>query len=212
MVDGAGMVLYHLFLLLVLGSYVKLVAGPRKPPMEVTHPTAGIDWSNTAGQAVLKQPCLTGDRTGTVRPKPVPAGRTGLSVRFLAGTGHHQPGTDWADPFDRPAQACVGPCLSNHRSNTAVQALLDQPCSTDTRTDSELRNQNRDGLVPLRSRNILGACLQPSVLPWSLTPMRARSQQRPESGRALGTPHDGSKRHRDSWSSWYPCASSLGRT
>ncbi|PLW23137.1 hypothetical protein PCASD_15259 [Puccinia coronata f. sp. avenae] len=53
---------------------------------------------------------------------------------------------------------------------------------------------------------------QQRVLLWSLTPTRALSQQRPEGGRVLGTPHDGSKRHGDSWSSWYPRALSLGRT
>ncbi|PLW41407.1 hypothetical protein PCANC_12014 [Puccinia coronata f. sp. avenae] len=81
-----------------------------------------------------------------------------------------------------------------------------------TRTDSEPQNRIRDGLVPLRLRDLLKTCLQPSVLLWSLTLTRARSQQRPEGGRVLGTLHDGSKRHGDSWSSWYPCASSLGRT
>ncbi|PLW10045.1 hypothetical protein PCANC_22769 [Puccinia coronata f. sp. avenae] len=53
-----------------------------------SHPynlTAGIDRSNTAGRAVLEQPCSIGDWTGTVRPKPVPAGRTGLPDQFPAG-------------------------------------------------------------------------------------------------------------------------------
>ncbi|PLW14969.1 hypothetical protein PCANC_17043 [Puccinia coronata f. sp. avenae] len=43
--------------------------------------TAGINRSNTAVQAVLKQPCSTGGRTGTVRPKQEPTGRTDLSDR-----------------------------------------------------------------------------------------------------------------------------------
>ncbi|PLW41580.1 hypothetical protein PCANC_17447 [Puccinia coronata f. sp. avenae] len=43
--------------------------------------TAGINRSNTAVQAVLEQPCLTGGRTGTVRPKQEPTGRTDLSDR-----------------------------------------------------------------------------------------------------------------------------------
>ncbi|PLW34963.1 hypothetical protein PCASD_14236 [Puccinia coronata f. sp. avenae] len=60
----------------------------------------------------------------------MPAGWTGLSNQFPAGTSHHQLGTDWADPFDRLAGALVGPCLSNHQSSTAVQALLEQPCLT----------------------------------------------------------------------------------
>ncbi|PLW56841.1 hypothetical protein PCANC_01191 [Puccinia coronata f. sp. avenae] len=31
---------------------------------------------------------------------------------------------------DPPAGALVGQCLSDHRSNTAVRAVLEQPCST----------------------------------------------------------------------------------
>ncbi|PLW04830.1 hypothetical protein PCANC_06934 [Puccinia coronata f. sp. avenae] len=69
--------------------------------------TAGINRSNTAARAVLKQPCLTGGRTDTVRPKREP---TGLS--------------------DPPAGALVGQCLSDHQSNTAVRAPLKLPCST----------------------------------------------------------------------------------
>ncbi|PLW04988.1 hypothetical protein PCASD_26820 [Puccinia coronata f. sp. avenae] len=69
--------------------------------------TAGINRSNTAARAVLEQPCSTGGRTETVRPKQEP---TGLS--------------------DPPAGALVGQCLSDHRSNTAVRAPLELPCST----------------------------------------------------------------------------------
>ncbi|PLW39835.1 hypothetical protein PCANC_20661 [Puccinia coronata f. sp. avenae] len=43
--------------------------------------TAGINRSNTAARAVLEQPCLTGGRTETVRPKREPTGRTDLSNR-----------------------------------------------------------------------------------------------------------------------------------
>ncbi|PLW43570.1 hypothetical protein PCANC_13232 [Puccinia coronata f. sp. avenae] len=43
--------------------------------------TAGINRSNTASQAVLEQPCLTGGRTDTVRPKREPTGWTDLSDR-----------------------------------------------------------------------------------------------------------------------------------
>ncbi|PLW46224.1 hypothetical protein PCASD_03729 [Puccinia coronata f. sp. avenae] len=43
--------------------------------------TACINQSNTAVQAVLEQPCLTGGRTGTVRPKQETTGRTDLSDR-----------------------------------------------------------------------------------------------------------------------------------
>ncbi|PLW11871.1 hypothetical protein PCASD_21711 [Puccinia coronata f. sp. avenae] len=54
--------------------------------------TAGINRSNTAVRAVLEQPCSTGGRTGTVRPKHLPAGRTGLSDQFLGPVAQDQPG------------------------------------------------------------------------------------------------------------------------
>ncbi|PLW12187.1 hypothetical protein PCANC_20745 [Puccinia coronata f. sp. avenae] len=43
--------------------------------------TAGINRSNTAARAVLEQPCSTGVRTDTVRPKREPTGQTDLSDR-----------------------------------------------------------------------------------------------------------------------------------
>ncbi|PLW48962.1 hypothetical protein PCANC_10673 [Puccinia coronata f. sp. avenae] len=43
--------------------------------------TAGINRLNTAARAVLEQPCSTGVRTDTVRPKQEPTGRTDLSDR-----------------------------------------------------------------------------------------------------------------------------------
>ncbi|PLW07234.1 hypothetical protein PCASD_22647 [Puccinia coronata f. sp. avenae] len=82
--------------------------------------TVSIDRLNTAGQAVLEQPCSTGDWTGTVRHKPVPAGRTGLPDQFPAGGDRSQPRTERTGPSDRLARALVGPCLSDHRSNTAA--------------------------------------------------------------------------------------------
>ncbi|PLW30769.1 hypothetical protein PCASD_15414 [Puccinia coronata f. sp. avenae] len=54
--------------------------------------TAGINRSNTAVRAVLELPCLTGGRTGTVRPKHLPPGRTGLSDQFLGPVAQDQPG------------------------------------------------------------------------------------------------------------------------
>ncbi|PLW56458.1 hypothetical protein PCANC_04860 [Puccinia coronata f. sp. avenae] len=41
---------------------------------------------------VLEQPCSTSGRTGTVRPKHLPAGRTGLSNQFLGPVAQDQPG------------------------------------------------------------------------------------------------------------------------
>jgi hypothetical protein len=86
--------------------------------------TAGIDWLKTAGWAVLKQPCLTSDQTGTDRPKPVPASQTGLSDWFPAGTGHHQPGTNQADPFDWcKTQKCCKNLLLNGKGDNGAQTL-----------------------------------------------------------------------------------------
>ncbi|PLW11706.1 hypothetical protein PCASD_20731 [Puccinia coronata f. sp. avenae] len=48
--------------------------------------------SNTAVRAGLEQPCSTGGWTGTVRPKHLPAGRTGLSDQFLGPVAQDQPG------------------------------------------------------------------------------------------------------------------------
>ncbi|PLW58852.1 hypothetical protein PCANC_00357 [Puccinia coronata f. sp. avenae] len=54
--------------------------------------TAGNNRSNTAVRAVLEQPCSTGGQTGTVRPKHLPPGRTGLSDQLLGPVGQDQPG------------------------------------------------------------------------------------------------------------------------
>jgi hypothetical protein len=53
--------------------------------------TVSIDWSNTAAQAVLKQPCLTVDWTGMVQPKPVLDSQTGLPNQFPTGGDRSQP-------------------------------------------------------------------------------------------------------------------------
>jgi hypothetical protein len=79
---------------------------------------------------VLKKLFLIGDWTGMVQPKPMPAVQTGLPNQFLAGGDQSQPGTNWTGPSNRLAQALVGLCLSNQWSKTAVQEVLDHPCST----------------------------------------------------------------------------------
>ncbi|PLW53039.1 hypothetical protein PCANC_10761 [Puccinia coronata f. sp. avenae] len=60
--------------------------------------------------------------------------RANWSDRFVrpvpAGPVQPVPGTDWTGLSDPPAGALVGQCLSNHRSNTAVRAPLELPCST----------------------------------------------------------------------------------
>ncbi|PLW13992.1 hypothetical protein PCANC_18106 [Puccinia coronata f. sp. avenae] len=117
--------------------------------------TAGINRSNTAARAVLEQPCLTGVWTDTVRLKREPTGRTDLSDRSrLVLCNRSQELIGQACPTRRqvlrsdrpvrpagrcfgrtglsnpPAGASVGQCLSDHRSNTAVRAPLELPCST----------------------------------------------------------------------------------
>ncbi|PLW34440.1 hypothetical protein PCANC_15916 [Puccinia coronata f. sp. avenae] len=51
-------------------------------------------------------------------------------VQYIAARPS-QPGTDRTGPSDRLERASGGPCLSDHRSNPARRALLDQPCSTE---------------------------------------------------------------------------------
>ncbi|PLW36723.1 hypothetical protein PCASD_08716 [Puccinia coronata f. sp. avenae] len=62
------------------------------PKFLLLHLTAGNNRSNTAVRAVLEQPCSTGGWTGTVRPKHLPAGRTGLSDQLLGPVGQDQLG------------------------------------------------------------------------------------------------------------------------
>ncbi|PLW33920.1 hypothetical protein PCASD_13879 [Puccinia coronata f. sp. avenae] len=60
--------------------------------------------------------------------------RANWSDRFVrpvpAGPVQPVPGTDRTGLSDPPAGASVGQCLSDHRSNTAVRAPLELPCST----------------------------------------------------------------------------------
>ncbi|PLW13056.1 hypothetical protein PCANC_19335 [Puccinia coronata f. sp. avenae] len=93
--------------------------------------TAGINRSNTAVQAVLKQPCLTGGRTGTVRPKHLPAGWTGLSDQFLGPVAQDQPGpvgqicpTSWLLLWSDSARPTTGRTrLFEHRSTCRVRPV-----------------------------------------------------------------------------------------
>ncbi|PLW33901.1 hypothetical protein PCASD_13877 [Puccinia coronata f. sp. avenae] len=93
--------------------------------------TAGINRSNTAARAVLEQPCSTGGRTGTVRPKHLPAGRTGLSDQFLGPVAQDQPGpvgqicpTSWVSLRSDSARPTTGRTrLFEHRSNCRVRPV-----------------------------------------------------------------------------------------
>jgi hypothetical protein len=76
--------------------------------------TAGINWSNTAVQAVLKQPCPTGGWTGTVQPKHQPiTGWTDLSDQVLAGPVQLVTEADWTGLSNPPAGALVGQSVFN---------------------------------------------------------------------------------------------------
>ncbi|PLW29075.1 hypothetical protein PCANC_24292, partial [Puccinia coronata f. sp. avenae] len=90
--------------------------------------TAGINRSNTAARAVLKQPCSTGGRTDTVRPKREPTGRTDLSDRSrLVLCNRSQELIGQACPTRRQVLRSDSACpttgrtrLFKHRSNCRV--------------------------------------------------------------------------------------------
>ncbi|PLW06225.1 hypothetical protein PCASD_26031 [Puccinia coronata f. sp. avenae] len=98
---------------------------------EIPGNTAGINRSNTAVRAVLEQPCSTGGRTGTVRPKHLPPGRTGLSDQFLGPVAQDQPGpvgqicpTSWLLLRSDSASPTTGRTrLFEHRSNCRVRPV-----------------------------------------------------------------------------------------
>ncbi|PLW11839.1 hypothetical protein PCASD_19092 [Puccinia coronata f. sp. avenae] len=101
----------------------------RSPP---TAPcTAGINRSNTAVRAVLEQPCSTGGRTGTVRPKHLPAGWTGLSDQFLGPVAQDQPGpvgqicpTSWLSLWSDSVRPTTGQTrLFEHCSSSRVRPV-----------------------------------------------------------------------------------------
>ncbi|PLW43576.1 hypothetical protein PCASD_11449, partial [Puccinia coronata f. sp. avenae] len=91
--------------------------------------TAGINRSNTAARAVLEQPCSTGGRTDTVRPKREPTGRTDLSDRSRLVLGNRsQELIGQACPTRRQVLRSDSACpttgrtrLFEHRSNCRVR-------------------------------------------------------------------------------------------
>ncbi|PLW20766.1 hypothetical protein PCANC_09316 [Puccinia coronata f. sp. avenae] len=93
--------------------------------------TAGINRSNTAVRAVLEQPCSTGGRTGTVRPKRDPTGRTDLSDRSrLVLCDRSQELIGQACPTRRQVLRSDSACpttdrarLFEHRSNCRVRPV-----------------------------------------------------------------------------------------
>ncbi|PLW14976.1 hypothetical protein PCASD_18272 [Puccinia coronata f. sp. avenae] len=101
--------------------------------------TAGINRSNTAARAVLEQPCSTGGRTDTVRPKREPTGRTDLSDRSrLVLCNRSQELIGQACPTRRQVLRSDSACpttgrtrLFEHRSNCRVRPVnagsVDEP-------------------------------------------------------------------------------------
>ncbi|PLW22559.1 hypothetical protein PCASD_16138 [Puccinia coronata f. sp. avenae] len=116
-------------------------------PEHLNISTAGINRSNTAVRAVLEQPCSTGGRTGTVRPKHLPAGRTGLSDQFLGPVAQDQPGpvgqicpTSWLSLWSDSVRPTTGRTrLFEHRSSSRVRpvnaGIQPQPQDPDTSGD-----------------------------------------------------------------------------
>ncbi|PLW28857.1 hypothetical protein PCASD_20063 [Puccinia coronata f. sp. avenae] len=94
-------------------------------------PTAGINRSNTAARAVLEQPCSTGGRTDTVRPKREPTGQTDLSDRSrLVLCNRSQELIGQACPTRRQMLRSDSACpttgrtrLFEHRSNCRVRPV-----------------------------------------------------------------------------------------
>ncbi|PLW12687.1 hypothetical protein PCANC_14425 [Puccinia coronata f. sp. avenae] len=100
------------------------------PPIPFSR-TAGINRSNTAVRAVLEQPCSTGGRTDTVRPKREPTGRTDLSDRSrLVLCNRSQELIGQACPTRRQVLRSDSACpttgrtrLFEHRSNCRVRPV-----------------------------------------------------------------------------------------
>ncbi|PLW10922.1 hypothetical protein PCASD_26722 [Puccinia coronata f. sp. avenae] len=89
----------------------------------------------------MKDPCWessSGARTAVFNrwsdrhcPTKAPAAGSDRPVRSVPGTGCTGPaGTGRTNLSDPLALASVGQCPSDHRSNTAVRAPLELPCST----------------------------------------------------------------------------------
>ncbi|PLW44589.1 hypothetical protein PCASD_05177 [Puccinia coronata f. sp. avenae] len=110
-------------------------AYPSVHPNRLIHYTAGINRSNTAVRAVLKQPCSTSGRTGTVRPKHLPAGRTGLSNQFLGPVAQDQPGPVW----------CSIPAPMPKRINNKEELHQQQAGNTDDGSSTRSGHRGKKG-------------------------------------------------------------------
>ncbi|PLW56769.1 hypothetical protein PCANC_01636 [Puccinia coronata f. sp. avenae] len=101
--------------------------------------TAGINRSNTAVRAVLEQPCLTGGRTGTVRPVVGQAlsdrstcRRVGQACPISSWDRLHRTSRDRSDKSVQPVGSRFGQTVSVRTpvkhgcSSTAQAAVFDR--------------------------------------------------------------------------------------
>ncbi|PLW30734.1 hypothetical protein PCASD_18430 [Puccinia coronata f. sp. avenae] len=123
--------LKHQKILHVWSTMKSLSLNPKKFLVAFLTNTAGINRSNTAARAVLEQPCSTGGRTETVRPKREPTGRTDLSDRSrLVLCNRSQELIGQACPTRRQVLRSDSACpttgrtrLFKHRSNCRVRPV-----------------------------------------------------------------------------------------
>ncbi|PLW27663.1 hypothetical protein PCANC_24145 [Puccinia coronata f. sp. avenae] len=112
-------------------------------------------------------------------PTKAPAGGSDRPVQSVPGTGCTGPaGTGRTNLSDQLALASVGQCPSDHRSNTAVRALLEQPCSTedsisDPNSPSPKRYATRASITTSNSsRRAAGTSKKSSTATtWALGPL-----------------------------------------
>ncbi|PLW52301.1 hypothetical protein PCASD_00071 [Puccinia coronata f. sp. avenae] len=132
-----------------LASHTTSPPSGKRPPILLTPPQYGITPfypSNSIPSSFLRAPhaprvehgSSSGARTAVFDwwsdkhcPTKAPAGGSDRPVQSVPGTGRTGPaGTGRTNLSDQLALALVGQCPSGHRSNTAVRALLELPCST----------------------------------------------------------------------------------
>ncbi|PLW43786.1 hypothetical protein PCASD_09398 [Puccinia coronata f. sp. avenae] len=136
------------------------------PVFNLHHPpnTAGINRSNTAARAVLEQPCSTGGRTDTVRPKREPTGRTDLSDRSrLVLCNRSQELIGQACPTRRQVLRSDSACpttgrtrLFEHCSNCPIPTLGSRPANVAAANTLGSGPANETTAPTLGSNNVTG--------------------------------------------------------
>ncbi|PLW26896.1 hypothetical protein PCASD_26594 [Puccinia coronata f. sp. avenae] len=121
--------------------------------------TTGINRSNTAVPAVLKQPCMTGGRTGTVRPKQEPTGWTDLSNRsrlVLCDRSQELIGQAFLTrrQFERCSNSRVRPVVGQALSDRSTCRRVGQACpiSSWDRLHRTSRDRSDKSVRPVGSR------------------------------------------------------------